>query len=508
MRFKTFISAAMALAVTCVTHALFAVFPTPPLYVTGIGPVFDPAWSPGTPEYQMTALGDGIFYADITAKGQGGGGACTFEWKAVGSSWSDGDAPQDNATGVAETTGSVIRLLVDTVARTDGFLPNVGEYGARGVCCTEPSVVYTTDVVRATGNFISELGGTNWDASSTYTVMYDDGTHGDEVAGDSTYTLAMSGLTAGNYEFKISFSGEWNRQISTTGFTSAGGNIPFKSLGPADNLKILADVKHGRTKIVSNMAVPGPPFYGVSAAWGLSMNSSTVLFDDGTCGDVTAGDKIYSRAFAVNAPTQYTLKAQQGVGPEYPGTGSVGGFPPGGYPFETVTTGQIILMQFDTNVLADSYVPNTRYVWTDPVSRRIPPYVQAIGDFMIDLGGAGNWNNSDPNFQLLDNGLNGDVVAGDNIFAATFANPAGVPSRQYKAIGLQGSWEYQFGGAGDGYTRNGNNPTIIIDVPAPANVIFQTDATTGRIGIGGNLPTRPPTINAQAPTDVADWMLY
>jgi hypothetical protein len=124
---------------------------------------------------------------------------------------------------------------------------------------------------------------------------------------------------------------------------------------------------------------------------------------------------------------------------------------------------------------------------------------------MTDLGGASNWNNNDTNFQLVDDGSSGDVSSGDNIFAKSFVNP-GITGKSYKAIGLQGSWEYQFGGEGQGYTRNGDNSTMSV-TSAVSPIIFQVDATTGRIGVGAALPAAIPTKDA-AVSSVGDWQLY
>ena len=136
--------------------------------------------------------------------------------------------------------------------------------------------------------------------------------------------------------------------------------------------------------------------------------------------------------------------------------------------------------------------------------------MQAVGDFMVDLGASGNWDAGNNQFQLFDDGTNGDVASGDNIFAKTFVNP-GVSNKVWKGVGDQGNFDFQFGGIGGGYTHSGNNAGVALNVPT-GDIIFQIDATTGRIGIGAAGPQRPASIDtpaADSPLLKANyWQLY
>ena len=67
-------------------------------------------------------------------------------------------------------------------------------------------------------------------------------------------------------------------------------------------------------------------------------------------------------------------------------------------------------------------------------------------------------------------------------------NPA-LSGKQLKAIGSQGSWDYQFGGIGEGATFRGDNRSIVVDFPSNATV--QADAVMGRVGVSTSVPTRP-----------------
>ncbi|MFH0794749.1 MAG: choice-of-anchor X domain-containing protein [bacterium] len=477
------------------------------IYVTGATSSLG-SFTPGhSPSFQLRddgTLGDAtasdkIYSVDLTPPAQLG----KPNWKVASIGWSPVSVPGGTDNSFCRLTGAGLKFVFDTNTKGDGYVPDPDGSSIKGFLYTIPSAIASSDTVRATGSFVSELGGADWNAADPAGLMHDDGINGDTTASDGIYTLAFTGIPIGSYEFKITFNADWGLQISSVGFANGGGNVSLPVLATTDNIKILANINTGRVKVENDnpLANPGPPFFATSSAWGTGLGSTTQLFDDGTNGDVTGSDGIYSRTFVASGASSYTVQVKQGLGPSYPGTGS--------YPFKTGAPGQAVLVQFDTNTVSDGYSPSTRYVWVDPAARRIIPYVQAVGDFMADLGGSGNWNNNDPNFELLDGGATGDAVAGDAIYAKSFTNPSGVTSRQFKGLGQQGSWDYQFGGAGDGATLSGNNPAITFSVTAGTDVTFQVDAVTGRIAVGTTLPTRPATIDAAAATTAAThWELY
>ncbi len=494
------------------------------IFVRGAAPPLAVDWA-ADPSQQLKDDGlngdvtanDGIYSVNINTSPSPSGSFATTtgpaRWKMGAASWNP-EYPAGANSFMRRDAVGVVKFVFDTVPKNDGYLPDPNGTTQKGIVYTIPKPVYTTDTVRVVGDFIGELpGGAAWNTSNTAGNMNDAGTGGDAVAGDGIYTLSATGLSAGTKNFKILINpddqaappisgGAWDMTISTLGFAyDAGGNIQFTVFAPADNIKVLFDSAKGRYKITNDnpLANPGPPFFATSVLWGTTLDATTQLYDNATNGDISAGDGVYSRTFTVaTGATSSTVQVRQGVGPSYPGTG--------GYPIGNTTNGQKVLVQFDTNVRADGYTPNTRYVWTDPASRRAAPYVQVVGDFQIDLGAAGNWDNNNAAFQLADAGAAGDVTAGDAIFAATFACPA-LTSKVFKAVGLANSWDFQFGGAGDGSTYLGNNPGVSFTVPA-GTVTFQVDTVTGRINTGAVLPFANPTRNASANADVHDWTMY
>lgn len=471
------------------------------VYLTGPTPELD-GWGPGaTASLQMkddgtggdAVAGDGIYTLAYTPTASTGG---IIQWKCAAPGWG-WSVPGDNSI-CKLTTGTVTKFCVDTNTKGDGWVPDPDGAGTKGFAYTIPALYGASDVIRVTGGF------DGWNNTDAAAVMHDDGLNGDQTAGDGIYTLALPSMTPGTQEFKITVNGSWSNTISKTGYCSNdGGNSAFNVLASTDNVKIMFNAATGRVKVSNDNPSlnPGPPFFATSDAWGTALDNTTKLYDDGTMGDKTAGDKIYSRQFTVyNAPAlEQSLQIKQFVGPTYPATGN--------YPIQ-VTTGTQCLVQFDTNTYSDGCAPSTRFVWTDPATRRTVSYVQAVGDFMVDLGNSDNWISGAPAFQLFDAGANGDVTSGDGIYAKTFTAPA-LTGKQFKAVGSEGgSWKYQFGGPGEGATVNGNNTSMIFSTAGGA-LTFQVDTVTGRVGVGAAKPTRPSTINAvPAVSAVSDWSLF
>ena len=176
--------------------------------------------------------------------------------------------------------------------------------------------------------------------------------------------------------------------------------------------------------------------------------------------------------------------------------------------------GQQILVQFDDNVRSDGFTPSTKYAWTDPASRRAQTYVQLIGNLQSELsaGSIGDWTNSSPEFQLNDAAADGDTAAGDGIFARSFFNPLAADSNhQFKIIGLEGSFDFQYGQENNGLTFGGSPPDQNMTLTVGVNPLFVVDTVTGRVAINpAGAPFRAASIDAiaPAPNAVTNWALY
>jgi hypothetical protein len=537
MTFKQVSQRLAAFAVAMAATAAFA----QPFYIRGDNPPLD-GFGPCTIEIYDDATngddvaGDGVWKRDFIVTTISSQPANRFNWKVAECDWSpEFPAAFDNVMGVADTPSATIKFVLDTNVKNDGFLPDVGVAGQTGILYTVPSPIFPSDTMRVTGDFQSELGGSDWDASAAFTVLLDDGVAPDATAGDNIYTVAFTGLPAGTYQFLVTVNGAYDKMIKTRGFSAgSGGNITFDVLAATDTIKIEVNRLTGRYKISNDnpLANPGPPFYALSTAWSTVKGPATQMYDDGTNGDVTAGDGIHSRSIVVTdgvAPsdpvTTRALKIGQGLGPEYPGSGNVAAEE--GYPF-AATTGTTILVQFDTNTYSDGYLPNTRFCWVNPGARvqfdttvytgnpsNAPAgaqFVQAVGN-LATLGGLTEvWADNSAAFQLLDNGLSNDGPAGDGVFGGSFANPLGVNGENYKIIAgpVGNRYLFQMGGAGEGVNKGGNPANQALpNIPPPTNVVWVVDTVLGRTAVNpAGQPTRPATINAGAGAGVGDWSIY
>jgi hypothetical protein len=477
--------------------ALSAQAAFPPAHCTGQGPVFSPAWDPGNASYQMTAIGGGVYSFDLLPGGDGPGPSKRFEWKATDGTWSY-TAPNANAFAIGLNATS-ITLRLETVARADGFKPDVGVDGMNGITYTIPSLFDGASSVSLVGDF------SGWDVTSTTYLLADDGVAPDAAAGDGLYTGLFS-LAAGSYGYKVVANGSYDRQLGNQGFADSG-NISLNVIG-TDPTKFIVDAKTGRVKTEST----APPITypcALSSAWSQVVGPGTQMFDDGTNGDVVGSDGIFARSFniatAAGAGVDYMGKVQvYRNGNTYPANG--------GYPFVAATTGTTVLVSFNTNAVADGYQPSTNIVWVNPNARVLPVTgtikplnsVNVTGDFGTDLG-ASNWNPGDPLLQLADTGA--------SIYALTVpagANVSGITGKQWKAAG--GSWDYQYGSPNEGFTKEGNNANQPITVAAGVDVVFKVDAVLGRAAYGATSladPVRPALAVFNAgPSAVSDWSMY
>jgi len=161
-------------------------------------------------------------------------------------------------------------------------------------------VSHTLPVVA--GNFLSTLGGNDWDPTELIGQMED-------PEGDDVYTLELTIPVAGNYECKVTLNNLWTQNTGT------GGNVPFVSDG-TNSTVFTYDFPN------NTVTVSGPPpvmatitfviddsngqnydgFYLKGSwdgngfydpGWGGGMEHS-MFYDDGTNGDVTAGDHIWT----------------------------------------------------------------------------------------------------------------------------------------------------------------------------------------------------------------------
>ena len=148
---------------------------------------------------------------------------------------------------------------------------------------------------------LSSIGG-----SSTQ-QFFDDGTHGDLVASDNVFSFqatVAANTTNGAKSLSVSITDAQSRTGNTTISLAVGPSNP-SGVGAANP----ASVSPGGSSLLTVTVTPGgnPASTGLIVTGDLSLiggSAAQQFFDDGTHGDSTAGDKIFS--FLVSVPSNVT----------------------------------------------------------------------------------------------------------------------------------------------------------------------------------------------------------
>ncbi len=195
-----------------------------------------------------------------------------------------------------------------------------------------------------------------------------------------------------------------------------------------------------------------PPYYakGDFNTWG----TDDPLYDDGTHGDVTPADGIYTTVVTPTTAGRYEWKAADAAWTE--------SWPSSNAWLVTSAANQPVLVTLDTNLHSDGWTPSQYIVnandgvttWT------------AVGDWQL-------WNNADPTTAMT-------PVGGGLYRFATVIQTAGV--HQYKLV-KSGSWDaVGQDGPGGGRSINSGN----LDFTTSVNnelVVFWFNPATGRIKV-------------------------
>jgi glycosidase len=211
---------------------------------------------------------------------------------------------------------------------------------------------------------------------------------------------------------------------------------------------------------------PPPPWYarGDFNGWG----TDDPMFDDGTHGDATAGDGVYTALVTVATAGRYEFKiASEDWSDSYPASGNSW--------LETAADGATVAVTFDTGFHSDGWLPETNVIG---VSAETTAWT-AVGDWQ-------GWDNANPATAMSD--LGGGLYQ----FTTSIASPG---SYQYKAV-KTGSWD-AIGADGRGV----NAGTAAFETTgADQNVSFSVDALAGRVR--AEVEPLPPT---PAPDDDIWW---
>jgi len=189
-------------------------------------------------------------------------------------------------------------------------------------------------------------------------------------------------------------------------------------------------------------------------------NAGNQLYDDGTNGDLVASDGIFSADITIATPGRYEWKvtAWADWGTTFPSSNSW---------LITTTPNQVVKITFNTNTYADGWSPTVNIINANDMPA--DPIV-AVGQLQSPT----QWTNNGTEV-MLDDGLNGDSLAGDGIYCwrKVIATPG---TYQWKVV-VSGSWDSW---GLDGRSINGANATITTVNPNDT-VYLYFNKMTGRI---------------------------
>ena len=191
--------------------------------------------------------------------------------------------------------------------------------------------------------------------------------------------------------------------------------------------------------------------------WGA--DSGNMVRDDGSNGDVVAGDGIFSCLVpAAQAPGRYEFKiASLDWSDEAPVGFNINCV------VETFEADEPILVTFDTNVYSDGWIPTTRAVWSDHLVQPL------LGWFVV--GGVPELGSWDPTSGLV------AVPSGDLFRAVVWIDTVGPTEYKWTA---DLSWVWQEVG-GQGFSIRDTSHNVPVDVTTPGYYEFLMDPSTGRV---------------------------
>jgi hypothetical protein len=185
-----------------------------PYYVAGSA--LTPAWTPGTPENQMTG-GPAVYSLTQATTANS-----YHEFKITGASWSDPNFPNDNVKIKGDANGTnTFYFYPGTIV--DGWFPLANRIGY-----ADP------------GNMTWEVAGDfttpNWDSDPNAQMVNQ---------GNGLYTLTYIVPTAGTHQFKFRSTGAWDTAIGAD-FGNGPNNASVTTTQANQSVKFQLDLPNGR----------------------------------------------------------------------------------------------------------------------------------------------------------------------------------------------------------------------------------------------------------------------
>ncbi len=153
------------------------------------------SWTPSNHDYDLMLMDNGVWQAVLSLP------AGSYNYKVIESnSWDGNDWPGENQSFVLGDASVV------TIYANCGIMVGEKNY--------DEYVFHSPNPPLVVGDFLSEIGGIDWNQETTLTQMNDEGIDGDAAAFDGIYTF-FGAIPSGEYEYKIVLNNNWDQ--NTTG---------------------------------------------------------------------------------------------------------------------------------------------------------------------------------------------------------------------------------------------------------------------------------------------------
>lgn len=267
---------------------------------------------------------------------------------------------------------------------------------------------------------LTDVQFSGWGNGWVYEPMYDDGTHGDATANDNTWSLTLPHRADRDYEWGAAEGGtQW----------LIPGSSPVVIVDSLGNVSGVTDFKYGGASVTLIAIDESDTISQLYATGTMNSWASDELFDDGTNGDETAGDHIWSRTYSNLPAAEY----QWGLSADFNNWLISGPTPV--FTVDTLfnVTGTTAYVLSYSDILVDvvlTVVDNT--------------------DELVDVQFTG-WVNGWVYEPMFDDGTHGDETADDHTWSLTVSHRA--------------DRDYDWGAAEAGTTWlvSGSNPNVQID---------------------------------------------
>ena len=140
--------------------------------------------------------------------------------------------------------------------------------------------------------------------------MYDDGTHGDKVAGDGIFSDTIHIATAGRYEWKVTAYGDWNTAFPGNNswiYTSSDNQSVLFTIDTnsySDKWMPSKDIINANDQVTPTDTIVVVGDYN---SWN-NNDAAGMMKDDGKNGDAVAGDGIYAFHTVIATAGTYNWK--------------------------------------------------------------------------------------------------------------------------------------------------------------------------------------------------------